>query len=106
MTLAQLGGEAGGVGADLEPTVADIAWLLTDMLAAMTDESEPEGIAGQLSEAVPVGQEQEVFEAMWRLDHPQGRDVLTLLGKHHPDKKVAKAARKAAFKVAPRSTRG
>lgn len=106
ITLAQLGGEAGGVGADLEPTVADVAWLLTDTLAAMADELEPEGIADQLSEAVPAGQEQQVFEAMWRLDHPQVHEVLTLLGKHHPDKKVAKAARKAAFKVAPRSTRG
>jgi hypothetical protein len=41
---------------------------------------------------------------MWRLDHPDVLEVLTLIGDHHPDKKIAKAARKAAFKATSRST--
>lgn len=107
ITLTQLeGGEPGEVMAGLEPTPADLAWLLTDVLAGTADENDPEGIADQLSNAVPAGEEHQIFEVMWRLDHPQVHDVLTLLGKHHPDKKVAKAARKAAFKVAPRNTHG
>ena len=43
--------------------------------------------------------EQEIFDAMWRLPHPDVQDVLTMIGEEHPDKKIAKAARKAAFKA-------
>jgi hypothetical protein len=41
---------------------------------------------------------------MWRLDHPDLADVLKALGDHHPDKALAKAARKAAFKARSRSS--
>jgi hypothetical protein len=58
------------------------------------------GLAG----AGPAGQEQQMFDVMWRLDHPQVHEVLTSLGRKHPDKKIAKAARKAAFKVMPSNT--
>jgi hypothetical protein len=43
-------------------------------------------------------------EEMWRLDHPDVADVLRALGDHHPDKEIAKAARKAAFKARSRSS--
>jgi hypothetical protein len=59
----------------------------------------PEDIARQLGDAVPAGREQEIFEVMWRIPHPSADDVLSLLGAHHPDKTIAKAARKAAFKA-------
>ena len=36
------------------------------------------------------------------LPHPDAADVLTLIGKHHPDKKVAKAARRFAYKASSR----
>lgn len=84
----------------LEPGSEDIAWLLTDVLAATTDADGPEHIAEQLRDAVPSGQEEHIFDLMWRLPHPYAGEVLTLLGSHHPDKQIAKAARKAAFKVA------
>jgi hypothetical protein len=35
---------------------------------------------------------------IWRLDHPRLPDVLEAIGGHHPDKAVAKAARKALMK--------
>jgi hypothetical protein len=84
----------------LEPAPEDVAWLLTDVLAATSDVDGPEEIAAQLSNAVPAGQEQEIFDIMWRLPHPDAGEVLSLLGTHHPDKQIAKAARKAAFKAA------
>ncbi|MDX8037499.1 hypothetical protein SK803_45510 [Lentzea sp. BCCO 10_0856] len=74
------------------PDIAEMAWLLTDSLAA-TGEIE------DFSSAVPAGQEQEIFDAMWRLPHPEAGEVLTMIGAEHPDKKIAKSARKAAFKA-------
>jgi hypothetical protein len=47
---------------------------------------------------VPEGFEEEVMAAAWRLPHPEVFEVLTLIGAHHPDKQVAKAARTAAHK--------
>lgn len=103
MTLSELSGSKPD---DVRPTIADVAWLLTDTLAAMARELTPDEVAEELSEAVPAGQEQQMFDVMWRSDHPQAHDVLTTLGRKHPDKKIAKAARKAAFKVTPHSTGG
>ena len=37
----------------------------------------------------------EVFDDLWRLDHPRLGEVLAEIGGFHPDKRVAKAARKA-----------
>ncbi len=39
---------------------------------------------------------------MARVPHPDAADVLTVIGKHHPDKKIAKLARKSAYKAATR----
>jgi hypothetical protein len=84
----------------LEP--AEIAYLLVDLLAATADQlgAYDEVAAGELfASVVPPGQEQEVLAAAWRLPHPQTYEVLTLIGTHHPDKQVAKAARTAAHKA-------
>jgi hypothetical protein len=89
---------------DLKPGSEDVAWLLTDVLAASSAIDGPDELAQQLADSVPPGQEPEIFEAMWRLPHPDVGEVLTALGAHHPDKQVAKAARKAAFKAASRTT--
>jgi hypothetical protein len=37
---------------------------------------------------------EEVFEAMGRLDHPNAKAVLAIIGKHASDKTTAKAARR------------
>jgi hypothetical protein len=44
------------------------------------------------------------FAAAWRVEHPATAEVLEAMGRLHPDKRVAKEARKAAFKA--RSQRG
>jgi len=84
------------------PELPDLAWLLTDLLAAIDDPEDADGIAAQFNEAVPAGQEEPMFDAMWRLPHPDASDVLEMIGEHHPDKATAKAARKAAHKAASR----
>jgi hypothetical protein len=85
----------------LEPQPADIAWLLTDTLAATSDD--PDELPQQIRESIPPGQEQQAFDAISLSPHPDAASVLTLIGKHHPDKQIAKAARKSAYKIASRS---
>jgi hypothetical protein len=93
----------------LELDDQDLAWMITDALAAEGwddpgDDAghEPEALVKRLSETVPAGQELAVFELMARVPHPDAADVLTVIGKHHPDKKIAKLARKSAYKAATR----
>jgi hypothetical protein len=94
----------------LEPDDQDLAWMITDTLAAegwddLSDDAgrESEAIAKRLGEAIPAGQELAVFELMARVPHPDAADVLTVIGRHHPDKKIAKLARKSAYKAATRA---
>lgn len=79
-----------------EVDLADAAWLLTDLVAA----------TGEVENAFPPGAPDELvrdmFDAMWRLPHPEVWDALTMIGEEHPDQKIAKAARKAAFKASSR----
>ena len=93
----------------LEPDDDDLAWMVTDALAAegwddLSDaaDREPEALAKSLGEAIPAGQEPAVFELMARVPHPDAADVLTVIGRHHPDKRIAKLARKSAYKAASR----
>jgi len=93
----------------LEPDARDVAWMITDTLAAEgwddlsgEDDREPEELAKRLGEAIPAGQELAMFEVMARIPHPDAADVLTVIGRRHPDKKIAKLARKSAYKAATR----
>ncbi len=86
----------------LEPEAEDVAWLLTDVLAAASVALEPGEVARQLGDSVPDGQEEMMFGVMARLPHPDVADVLTLIGQHHPDRKVAKSARRSAYRAASR----
>jgi hypothetical protein len=95
--------------ADLDLTPDDLAWMLTDRLvmegwADLDDDADhdPAALGERLREAIPAGQEPAVFEMMARVPHPDAASVLTVVGKLHPDKKIAKAARKAAYKAASR----
>ena len=94
---------------ELKPDDHDVAWMMTDALAAegWDDPSEdaggePEALAKRLGDAIPAGQEPAMFELMARVSHPDAADVLTVIGKLHPDKKIAKLARKSAYKAASR----
>jgi hypothetical protein len=99
--------EMAGQQAELELAPDEKAWMITDALALVHwDAEEEEVLAALLAEvlgaAIPAGQEPEVFELIARAPHPDAADVLTAIGTFHPDKKVAKLARKCAYKAATR----
>jgi hypothetical protein len=93
-----------GIPPELELGPEDLAWVATDLLALACDDEypDPDDLAVSFREAVPLGQEPELFETMARGPHPDAEIVLAHLGKYHPDKNVAKAARTAAHKAASR----
>ena len=99
-------GETSGV----ELADDDVAWMITDALAAEgwdevdeDAEHEPAVLAERLAESIPAGQELTAFEMMARVPHPDVANVLTVIGRYHPDKRVAKLARTSAYKAASRS---
>lgn len=101
--LARLAGQeiADDLGAE------ELAWMTADTLALaglvdVGDEHDPAALARLLGEVVPRGQEQNAFEMMARLPHRQVTGVLTVIGRHHPDKRTAKLARRAAYKAGTR----
>jgi len=92
----------------VEPSPDDLTWLATDLLAMACgdEEPDPELIAAQFREAVPAGEEGWIFDLMSRGSHPDVVQVLTVLGKYHPDRRIARDARKAAHRAAARRTPG
>jgi hypothetical protein len=110
VTLLSLAGladpelDSADVPSDLELGPDDLAWLATDLLTLACDDEypDPDDLAVSFREAVPPGQENALFDAMARSAHPDAEDVLGHIGRHHPDKQVAKAARTAAHKAASR----
>jgi hypothetical protein len=98
------GEEPGDVPDELEPSPEDLAWVATDMLALACDDEEPdpEAITECLGDSVPAGEETMLFEMIARTSHPDAVDVLKHIGKHHPDKRIAKDARTAAHRAESR----
>ncbi|MBX7548985.1 hypothetical protein ABZX95_41995 [Streptomyces sp. NPDC004232] len=86
---------AAGVPAPSEDMVF---WLTIDTVAAQLA---AEGNSEELQALVEglAAQHSGFFAAAWRVEHPATADVLEAMGRLHPDKKVAKEARKAAFKA-------
>jgi hypothetical protein len=106
ITLATLENDGpAGRSAELEPSPADVAWMATDLLALACDDEypDPDELVVSFNEAVPAGGEAALFDAMSRGVHPDAVAVLNHVGKYHPDKRVAKAARTAAHKAASRA---
>ncbi|MFD4785515.1 hypothetical protein ACFWN1_00150 [Streptomyces sp. NPDC058459] len=75
-----------------------VFWLTVDTIAAQL---QAEGNSEELQALVEGLAEQHsgFFSAAWRVEHPATADVLEAMGRLHPDKRVAKEARKAAFKA-------
>ena len=92
----------------LEPSPDDVTWLATDLLALACgeDDPDPDLIAAQFREAVPAGEEEWIFSLMSMSSHPDVVQVLTVLGRHHPDRRVARDARKAAHRAAAHRASG
>ena len=80
---------------------AEVAGLIdigvfVDVLAASLDD--PDELCEMFSEAPHAGDEYNALEQMVRHPAPETEQVLDALGRHLPDKKLAKAARKAAMR--------
>ncbi|MER5969922.1 hypothetical protein ABT112_09315 [Streptomyces sp. NPDC002055] len=102
--LARVGLAERGI-TDVPPPPQDMVfWLTIDTIAAQLDRVEDTAELRELVEGV-VGQHSGFFEAAWRVDHPAAAEVLEAMGRLHPDKKLAKEARKAAFKARSASGR-
>ncbi|CAK7285607.1 MULTISPECIES: hypothetical protein [Streptomyces] len=87
-----------GAGEVPAPSQELVFWLTIDTVAAQLA---AEGNSEELQALVEGLAEQHsgFFAAAWRVEHPATADVLEAMGRLHPDKKVAKEARKAAFKA-------
>jgi hypothetical protein len=86
-------------GEDVELDRDDRAWLLVDLGAGLLEEADPQDVVAELLPDVPPDAQAELVAGLWRVRHPGVTDLLTALSDHHPDARVARAARKAAFKA-------
>jgi len=90
----------------LDPLPNDFAQVATDLLTLACGDGNPDPreIAAQFSEAIPEGAEAWVFGLMARSSHPEIVKVLIVLGRYHPDRRIAKGARRAARDAARNRT--
>jgi hypothetical protein len=101
---------ADGEASAVELADDDVAWVITDSLAAEGWDDvgedagyEPAVLAQRLGESIPAGQELAAFEMMARVPHPDVANVLTVIGRYHPDEKIAEFARTSAREAASRT---
>ena len=82
----------------LDPDPDDLAWVATDLLALACGDEMPnrQQVAAQFAEAVPPGEESWIFGLMSQSSRPDVARVLTMIARYHPDKRIAKDARRAA----------
>lgn len=60
------------------------------------DDPDPGRVAVRFTEVIPAGEEGRAFGLLARSTHPDTRRLLELLGLYHPDRNIAREARKAA----------
>jgi hypothetical protein len=102
----QMGGPHDGLvlhwlsdNSDLDPESLEPARVLAgliDVLAAALDIGGPDSVIACLQDE--EGSLPDLMDTLWRMDHPRVGEVLEVIGRHHPAKPVAKAARKALMK--------
>jgi hypothetical protein len=82
----------------IEPDQDDLARVAGDLLTGGLGEATPdsEEIAATFRKAVPEGAEMWIIGLMSRSSRPQIVQLLKVLGRRHPKREIAKAARKAA----------
>ncbi|WP_037905921.1 hypothetical protein [Actinacidiphila yeochonensis] len=85
------------------PSPEAARWLAVDVLAAcLHADEDPEDLAEVVVETVAA--DDGFAEDAWRVGHPATAVVLEAVGRLHPDRGVAKQARKAAFKARSRQS--
>jgi hypothetical protein len=86
-----------GEDAPIEPE--DRTWLLVDLGAGLLEEARPQDVVAELLPDLPAAEQAEIVAGLWQVSHPGVTSLLTALSDHHPEPRVARAARKAAFKA-------
>jgi hypothetical protein len=81
----------------LDPASAVL--LMAETLASILDGEGPAALVKHLEQLGPPDEQAALLGDLWRARTPHAAAVLEAAGKAHPDSKVAKAARKAAFKL-------
>ncbi|MGH3825055.1 MAG: hypothetical protein ACRDRA_19800 [Pseudonocardiaceae bacterium] len=86
----------------LDPATLDHDRLLRagiDVMAVAYDVGGPDELLLALA-ARDCGPDEQIalLDRFWRAEHPRVGELLEVIGRHHPDKKVAKSARKALLK--------
>jgi hypothetical protein len=84
----------------IEPLACDAVVLASEAIIADYSLHGPDGLADSVRHAAGADPEAVLFEQMWRSRHRIAEQALAVIGKEHPDKKVAKAARTASAKAA------
>lgn len=80
----------------------DVVWLLVEICAGILAVDGGEQAAAERVEELPAGSRPSLLENVWRVRHDSVADVLEALGRALPDKTLAEAARKSAFKARSR----
>jgi hypothetical protein len=75
------------------------AHMLVETCAAVAAQDGPSAVVEMLSDLGPADEQAAVVSRLWRVASPHVATVLQAVADVHPDKQVAKAARKAAFKL-------
>ncbi|WP_234371137.1 hypothetical protein [Streptomyces sp. XY431] len=83
------------------PDRATALWTVVDAFAAQLLDTggDPEQLRELVAELPVTEEPADYLGELWRVDHPYTADVLEAVGEMHPDRAVAKEARKAAFKA-------
>lgn len=84
-----------GLAADAEVGMFLDVGPMVDILSTVLDA--PEALCGLFLTSMPAADAPGMIAAMWRHPQPETLAVLETLGKHLPDKHLAKAARKAVY---------
>ncbi|WP_084960078.1 hypothetical protein [Thermoactinospora rubra] len=86
-----------GVPGAPEPTQDDTHWLILDMWTISAGLGRSEFV----SSLRDIGPDllDDLIEVMWKIPHPHVEELLDLISQVHPDKRVAKAAKRTLFKA-------
>jgi hypothetical protein len=87
---------------DVPPHV--VAQTGVDLFVATADLGSPADVVEMILGNIPAGEQSAFIDTLATTDHARTGELLELVGRHHPDKKTAKHARKAAHRW--RSTQG
>lgn len=89
--------DAHDMDASGEPEAGSPEMMLEALAVALAGEG-PDAAVAILRAGFGLDWQLEKIDSLWRLDNPHTSAVLDAVGRAHPDKAVAKAARKALFK--------